>query len=680
MGKIYVSMGVAMLFSTFAYADNILESAANERSNTSRGIVENKRVLPKSVVKAVFSKDLQSTTNITWQGKDTILHSGDIAKSMLQVPGFSMTRKGGGGSEVIFRSQVASRLPIFLNSGVLNGACGGRMDTTTTYIFPENYNRITFLKGPQDVRYGALISGGLLFERDILRLGKGSFNVDTSAMYGSFNRFDINANALAGGKYGSLQAIVSHYESADYRAGDRRIVHSAYNRESASLIGTFTPTSSTALEFDIDIGRGWASYADRAMDARTFDRISYNLALEQHINDTFDRLDVRLWHNAIDHIMDNFSHLPPQAINNNLYNISNPKRTNTGGRVEGRFYFGENVEFYVGSNYNHDSHESRNGGGATLQDANNVLNQKYNPNFTFKNLGFFTQGQYHSQSNFGIAFGARYDYLVTERKQLAARSAAEDKNNLASAFVRYEHYLDKSTLYAGLGVAQRGADFWERSKANGMNLSPETNTQFDVGLTYQDDAFKSKVSAYASHMANYILINYIPATASAFNTDAFLAGGEVEAEYIVWDSLHFYGSLAYTYGLNLSTKQGLQSHSPLPQVAPLQAQISSFYENGNWLLRLDVIANAVQNRYAFNYGNVVGKDLGNSKGFVTLNLYGGYKHKYFMLLAGVDNLTNTLYAYHLSKNGIDIGALDIAPTTRIYEPGRSIWTKMRVYF
>ena len=77
-------MGVAMLFSTFAYADNILESAANERSNTSRGIVENKRVLPKSVVKAVFSKDLQSTTNITWQGKDTILHSGDIAKSMLQ--------------------------------------------------------------------------------------------------------------------------------------------------------------------------------------------------------------------------------------------------------------------------------------------------------------------------------------------------------------------------------------------------------------------------------------------------------------------------------------------------------------------------------------------------------------------------------------------------------------------
>lgn len=62
-----------------------------------------------------------------------------------------------------------------------------------------------------------------------------------------------------------------------------------------------------------------------------------------------------------------------------------------------------------------------------------------------------------------------------------------------------------------------------------------------------------------------------------------------------------------------------------------------------------MIANAAQHRYALNYGNVIGRDYGNSKGFALLNLYGGYKSKYFMLLAGVDNLTNTLYAYHLSK-------------------------------
>ena len=87
------------------------------------------------------------------------------------------------------------------------------MDTTITYIFPENYNRISILKGPQDVRYGVLIGGGVLFDRDILRLSKSQFAFDGSALYGSFGRFDANANVLAGGKYGSIQAIYSHYES-----------------------------------------------------------------------------------------------------------------------------------------------------------------------------------------------------------------------------------------------------------------------------------------------------------------------------------------------------------------------------------------------------------------------------------------------------------------------------------
>ena len=76
------------------------------------------------------------------------------------------------------------------------------MDTTITYVFPENYNRISILKGSQDVRYGALIGGGVLFDRDILRLSKSQFTFDGSALYGSFGSFDANANVLAGGKYG----------------------------------------------------------------------------------------------------------------------------------------------------------------------------------------------------------------------------------------------------------------------------------------------------------------------------------------------------------------------------------------------------------------------------------------------------------------------------------------------
>nr|WP_317404515.1 TonB-dependent receptor [uncultured Helicobacter sp.] len=630
------------------------------------------RKLPASIAVALQRDILQNPINLSWQGKDTPLHSGDVAKSMLQIPAFSMTRKGGGGSEITFRAQSASRLPIFLNGGNLNGACGGRMDTTITYVFPENYNRITILKGPQDVRYGALIGGGVLFDREILRLSKSQFAFDSSALYGSFGRFDANANVLAGGKYGSIQAIYSHYESRDYRSGDNKVVHSAYNRESVSLIGTLTPTQNTALELDIDIGRGNASYADRAMDARTFDRISYNLAYKQHISDTFDSLEVRVWRNEIDHIMDNFSH---RQVMDNKYNVSNPKRTNTGGRVEGTFYFGNAWELYVGGNYNHDFHTSRMlSGSSSKEEANAILNQAYKPNFTFQTLGIFAQGQYMPESSYSIAFGARYDTLST----LQHSTNKELLNHLGSGFLRYEKYFDTLTFYSGMGVAQRGADFWERNKGGGMALKPETNTQFDTGLVYKVDNFNAKVSLYVSHIADYIMLHYGKDKTSAFNTNAFLGGGELEAEYIVWRSLHFYGSLAYTYAENLKSVAGFKANSPLPQVAPLQGQLSVFYDNGGWLLRLDMIAHAAQHRYMLDYGNVIGKDLGKTQGFTTLNLYGGYKRKHFMLLAGVDNLTNTLYAYHLSKNGVGIG--DIAPTNRIYEPGRSYWAKVRVYF
>ena len=92
-------------------------------------------------------------------GKDLLLNNSDIAKSLQQIPGFSVAKKGGGGTEAFFWSLGGGRLPIVVNGGTLLGGCGGRIDTTLTYVFPQNYNSITIIKGPQDVRYGSLITG-----------------------------------------------------------------------------------------------------------------------------------------------------------------------------------------------------------------------------------------------------------------------------------------------------------------------------------------------------------------------------------------------------------------------------------------------------------------------------------------------------------------------------------------
>lgn len=616
----------------------------------------------------LYTKTLPDSTSTSINRSQ--MPSNDIAKSLTYIPGFAMTRKGGGGSEVYYRSQGGSRLPIFIDGGMLNGGCGGRMDTTLTYLFSQNYDTLTILKGPQDVRYGALVGGGLLFRRESVRLQSPTIRANANVLYGSFEHLDLNVSALAGGKYGSLDVIVSDYSSKDYKAADGRSIHSAYDRQSASVIGTLTPTQNTLIELSADVSRGEAAYADRGMDGRSFDRMSFMLKFEQKISPQVPLLDIRAWYNNIDHIMDNFTLRPISPTQ--TFNINNPNRTSSGAKLELTLKPTQHLKLYVGSMYNRDTHNLRQVSGAqNVQSANETLaRQSFRPNFRFQNVGVYAQGEVLGDSNHGVYFGARYDAMHTT--QFATQTSKFE--NLWSGFARYEYYVAEATLFVGAGVAQRGADFWERTKEGGMNLTPETNTQLDFGVLYQTNNARISALGFYSVVWDYILLYYGASNTSAFNTNATLLGGELEASYTFWDMLSIYGSLSYTYA------QNLQARTPLPQIAPLNAQLGISLQKAGWLARIDLYSNAAQHRYARDYGNVVGKDLGASAGFYTLSLYGGYRYKYVSLLLGVENLTNTLYAYHLSRNSVAISMLDNPANTRVYEPGRNFWVKLQAYF
>lgn len=298
-------------------------------------------------------------------------------------------------------------MPIVVNGGTLLGGCGGRMDTTLTYIFPQNYNSIVIIKGPQDVRYGSLITGGMLFDREILTLQKPSFSGGVDALYGSFGRVDANTHLIGGNELGSLQAIYSNYRSDDYKSGKGDRVHSAYKRQSGSFIGALTPSPDLKLELSFDIGRGEAAYADRTMDARTFDRESYQAHLIKFFND--DKLDFHIYHHEIDHIVDNFSLTNSMPKIGNKYQISNPNRANTGGRLEYQKKFNLS-KIYFGGNYNLDKHKSRAiANQNSTQEAEMILNSPYAPNYTFKSYGVFSQIETFTSSNMGYFAGIRGD-------------------------------------------------------------------------------------------------------------------------------------------------------------------------------------------------------------------------------------------------------------------------------
>lgn len=175
-------------------------------SNLAFGAEETATLNPIVISSTIIHKSaLEEPINSQLVGKGAILENSDIAKSISNLSGFSMERKGGGGSEVYYRSQIAARLPVLIDGSTLNGGCGMRMNTPITYISAQNYSSVRIVKGPQDVRCGALISGGIFFDRDIARLSKPSFGGNVSVLGGSFRRFETSADMVAGNELGSLE-------------------------------------------------------------------------------------------------------------------------------------------------------------------------------------------------------------------------------------------------------------------------------------------------------------------------------------------------------------------------------------------------------------------------------------------------------------------------------------------
>src|SRR5690554_5887322 len=85
---------------------------------------------------------------------------------VVTAPGFSVIRKGGTDGDPVFRGMAASRLSILLDGEAILGGCGSRMDPPTAYVFPEAYESVTILKGPQSVKHGSGSSAGVvMFER-----------------------------------------------------------------------------------------------------------------------------------------------------------------------------------------------------------------------------------------------------------------------------------------------------------------------------------------------------------------------------------------------------------------------------------------------------------------------------------------------------------------------------------
>ncbi|NMG34040.1 TonB-dependent copper receptor [Azoarcus sp. TTM-91] len=623
----------------------------------------------------------------------------DGADFLKSIPGFSVIRKGGTDGDPLLRGMSGSRLGILLDGQEIYGGCGGRMDPPTAYVYPESYDRVTVLKGPQSVIYGAGMSAGVvLFERDAPRFDKAAWEAYGSLTLGSFGRNDqvLDVTGGAPGFYVRAGATRSHTD--DYKDGDGNKVHSSYTRWSSTAALGWTPDEQTLLELSFARSNGEAAYADRSMDGSRFARDNVALKFSKSkVSPLVDEVFAQAYYNYVDHVMDNYS-LRDQ-LNANGFSAMNPDRITTGARVGVSLTPTEPLRLTLGLDAKQDVHRTRNAMGRASADAADDYYRSlpYEEDMRFRQFGVFGEGSYSLDEAGRIVAGLRVDeHSAKDSRRCVAgmymggmcmgapvnhTRGETDRATLTSGFVRYEGSTALGTYYAGLGHAERFPDYWERLLRDEdtlnsafLTVKPEKTTQLDVGLNWHAGAWSGALSGYYGKVQDYILMTWIAPT-RVRNIDATVVGLEADVSWRFTRNWKTTATLAWVRGENDT------DDTALAQQPPLEARLALDYDNGTYsaggLLRMV----ADQNRYDIGSGNIVmnGQDIGRSPGFAVFSINAGWRPaKDAQLTAGIDNLFDRSYSEHLSRTGSALPGFVVPVNTRIQEPGRTVWVKFQL--
>ena len=615
---------------------------------------------------------------------------GDYLKT---IPGFALIRNGGTNGDPVLRGMFGSRLNILTNGGMMLGACPGRMDAPTSYISPETYDQLTVIKGPQTVLWGPDASAGtILFDRAPEHFGELGTRVNASVLAGSNGRFDKTIDAAAGGPLGYVRVIGNTAHSDDYKDGNGDTVPSRYDKWNGDIALGWTPDADTLLELTAGKGDGEARSAGRGMDGSQYKRESLGLRFEKsNIGEVLDKVEAQVYYNYADHVMDNYTLRTPSGTGMMAGPMaSNVDRRTLGARIKATWRWAD-YQLISGIDAQTNEHRKRMGMG-----IDTYKDQNWSKDADFHNYGAFGELTWYAAERDRVITGARLDRASAKDFRARLGSGMMSKPNptldktradtLPSGFVRYEHDLADSptTVYAGLGHAQRFPDYWElfspsSGPAGSVNafdaIKPEKTTQLDMGLQYKTERLEAWASVYAGEIRDYILFDYAKGSSQAQNVNARVMGGELGAAYQLTARWKADATLAYAWGKNTTDGKAL------PQMPPLDTRLGLTYSEDDWSAGALWRVVARQDRIDRNAGNVVGKDYDKSAGFGVFSLNGAYRlSKNLKVSAGVDNLLDKNYSEHLNMAGNAGYGYPATDPTPINEPGRTLWTKIDVSF
>lgn len=599
----------------------------------------------------------------------------DGADYLQSIVGFSSVNSGAGtNGDVTFRGMFGSRIKILTDGTENLGACPSRMDSPTSYISPESYDRISVIKGPQTVQYANTGSAAtVIFERTPEQFDQDKkYRGQASVLIGSFGRLDQNIEAAAGDEKKYIRLNTNRSVSNSYQDGNGQIVPSDWERWNADLALGWTPDEDTWVELTGGKADGEAVYAGRMMDGSKFARESLGLRVEkQNISDVIQKIEAQVNYNYNDHVMDNYS-LRPMPMMKMATNVA---RKTLNARVAMTSEW-EKVKLISGIDTQNNEHSIR-----KTTDGVSYQNMPRMTDMEFQSIGAFGELSYDLGNDNQFVTGLRLDQVDVD----AVQSQQSRKQLLPSAFLRFENIHpehEDGKTYIGLGYVERMPDYWELFSpvsGNGnpntfKNIDTEKTVQLDLGYQHAHGNLSSWASAYTGLIQDFILTKYnADDKTETRNVDAVIAGAEAGVGYQFTDAIQADVSAMYAWGKNTT------DHTPLPQIAPLEARVNLRYIQENYTLGAYWRLVDSQNRISEREGNIVGYDHKQSAGFGTLSLNGTYRvNEGVDLSVGVDNVFDRTYTEHLNKMGN--AGVGLAANEQFNNMGRNYWARISMKF
>ena len=597
----------------------------------------------------------------------------DGADFFKSVPGFSVMRKAGTDGELSFRGMGGSRVNILVDDQNIFGGCSARMDAPTAYIFPEVYDKVTVVKGPQTVLYpGHGSAATIRFEKAPKTYSKPGYDVHASGLVGSFGRHDEVVDATAGDKGYFINFAGSNSHSQDYKDGNGNKVHSQYSRYSASTTLGLTPDDNKRFEITALRSNGYADYADRTVDGKEFLRENITFKSEiKNVSNLIEKIDFQISDNYVDHTMQRDGFMSGVAMT--------VRHNTNAARVSSVLNLADTLKAQLGADYSISTHSNNGMTGLPVFSDDAELE-------SHAVFGEITKKLSDMDSVIGgvrLEHWRAYDNAASNGMMSNPTRGKSRTDNLASGFARYESVLSSipnAKGYVGLGRSERMPDYWELiSNSSGqqfLTLNTEKTNQLDFGVIQKTDSSLMSASLFYNKIKDYVMVAYSNNSATGVsNVDATTYGGELSVIQYVMPKWKLGTSVAYTHGKNDT------SNTTLAQVAPLEGRISLNYEYGKYthggVLRLV----AAKDKYDANNGGIAGYDIGKTGGFGVFSLNTTYKRdKRTTLSAGIDNLFDKTYAEFISRTGTVSGVtgMGYVPNTRVNEPGRTAWLKATI--